>query len=153
MGPEAWAALLAKLPENYRGRFAKAAELTALEIPGNLDSWDGYPAARERVYDLFKAAKAHPIVLSGDSHAFWVNDLFDATGKNRVAAEFGTTAITSPGYGDAMPDAPLNEAYVTRNPEVLFTDQAAKGFVLLTLTKDSARGELMTVSTVLRKEF
>jgi len=153
MGPEAWAAMLAKLPENYRGRFAKAAELTALEIPGNLDSWDGYPAARERVYDLFKAAKAHPIVLSGDSHAFWVNDLFDATGKNRVAAEFGTTAITSPGYGDAMPDAPLNEAYVTRNPEVLFTDQAAKGFVLLTLTKDSARGELMAVSTVVRKEF
>jgi alkaline phosphatase D len=153
MGPEAWAALLAKLPENYRERFAKAAELTALEIPGNLDSWDGYPAARERVYDLFKAAKAHPIVLSGDSHAFWVNALFDASGKSRVAAEFGTTGITSPGYGDAMPDAPLNEAYVTRNPEVLFTDQSAKGFVLLTLTKDSARGDLMAVSTVVRKQF
>ena len=153
MGPEAWSTMLAKLPENYRERFAKAAELTALEIPGNLDSWDGYPAARERVYDLFKAAKAHPIVLSGDSHAFWVNDLFDASGKNRVAAEFGTTAITSPGYGDAMPDAPLNEAYVTRNPEVLFTDQSAKGYVLLTLTKDGARGDLMAVSTVVRKEF
>ncbi len=153
MGPEAWAAMLAKIPETYRARFAEAAELTALEIPGNLDSWDGYPAARERVYDLFKAAKAHPIVLSGDSHAFWVNDLYDASGKNRVAAEFGTTAITSPGYGDVMPDAPLSEAYVTRNPEVLFTDQGAKGFVLLTLTKDSARGELMAVSTVVRKEF
>jgi alkaline phosphatase D len=153
MGPEAWAAMLAKVPENYRARFAEAAELTALEIPGNLDSWDGYPAARERVYDLFKAAKAHPIVLSGDSHAFWVNDLYDASGKNRVAAEFGTTGITSPGYGDVLPDAPLNEAYVTRNPEVLFTDQAAKGFVLLTLTKDSARGDLMAVSTVVRKEF
>ena len=153
MGPEAWAAMLAKIPENYRARFAKAAELTALEIPGNLDSWDGYPAARERVYDLFKAAKAHPIVLSGDSHAFWVNALFDASGKSRVAAEFGTTGITSPGYGDAMPDAPLNEAYVSRNPEVLFTDQSAKGFVVLTLTKDSARGDLMAVSTVVRKEF
>jgi len=153
LGPEAWAAMRATIPATPRARFAEAAELTALEIPGNLDSWDGYPAARERVYDLFKAAKAHPIVLSGDSHAFWVNDLFDASGKNRVAAEFGTTAITSPGYGDVMPDAPLSEAYVTRNPEVLFTDQGAKGFVLLTLTKDSARGELMTVSTVLRKEF
>ena len=52
-----------------------------------------------------------------------------------------------------MPDAPLNEAYVTRNPEVLFTDQSAKGYVLLTLTKDGARGDLMAVSTVVRKEF
>lgn len=153
MGPEAWGAMLAQMPEAYRGFVAKAAELTDLEIPGNLDSWDGYPAARERVYDLFKAAKAHPIVLAGDSHAFWVNDLFDASGKNRVAAEFGTSSITSPGYGDIMPNGPLNEAYVSRNPEVLFTDQAAKGFMVLTLTKDSARGDLMAVSTVLRKEF
>ncbi len=153
MGPEAWAALLAKVPEDYRARIAKAAELNALELPYNLDSWDGYPAARERVYDLFKAAKAHPVVLSGDSHAFWVNALFDASGKTRVAAEFGATGITSPGYGDVMPDAPLNEAYVSRNPEVLFTDQSAKGFVLLTLTKDSARGDLIAVSTVVRKAF
>ena len=99
--------MLAKVPENYRARFAEAAELTALEIPGNLDSWDGYPAARERVYDLFKAAKAHPIVLSGDSHAFWVNELYDQSGKVRVAAEFGTTAITSPGYGDLLKGLPI----------------------------------------------
>ena len=153
MGPEAWAALLAKAPEDYRGRIARSADLNNLEIPYNLDSWDGYPAARERVYDLFKATKAHPIVLSGDSHAFWVNELFDASGKARVAAEFGATGVTSPGLGDILPDAPINEAYVTRNPEVLFTDHSAKGFVLLTLTKDSARGDLMAVSTVVHKTF
>jgi len=153
MGPEAWSAMLAKAPAYYREQMIKSSARNDLEVPYNLDSWDGYPAARERVYDLFKATKAHPIVLSGDSHAFWVNALFDASGKARVAAEFGATSITSPGLGDALPDAPVNEAYVTRNPEVLFTDQAAKGFVLLTLTKDSARGELMAVSTVVRKEF
>jgi alkaline phosphatase D len=153
MGAEAWAALLAKAPAYYREQMIKSASRNALEVPYNLDSWDGYPAARERVYDLFKAAKAHPIVLSGDSHAFWVNALFDASGKARVAAEFGATGITSPGLGDALPDAPVNEAYVSRNPEVLFTDQSAKGYVLLTLTKDGARGDLMAVSTVVRKAF
>jgi len=153
MGPEAWQAMLAKAPEYYREQMIKSAARNDLEVPYNLDSWDGYPAARERVYDLFKATKAHPIVLSGDSHAFWVNALFDTSGKARVAAEFGATSITSPGLGDALPDAPVNEAYVSRNPEVLFTDQAAKGFVLLTLTKDSARGDLMAVSTVVRKAF
>lgn len=153
MGPEAWQALLAKAPGYYRDQMIKSAARNSLDVPYNLDSWDGYPAARERVYDLFKATKAHPIVLSGDSHAFWVNALFDQSGTTRVAAEFGATGITSPGLGDALPGAPVDEAYVSRNPEVLFTDQSAKGFVLLTLTKDSARGDLVAVSTVVRKDF
>jgi len=122
-------------------------------VPYNLDSWDGYPAARERVYDAIKAAKAHPIVLSGDRHAFWVNELYDQSGKVRVAAEFGATSITSPGYGDLVKDLPINRAYEERNPEVLFTDHAAKGFVLLTLTKQEARADLIAVSTVVSQTY
>lgn len=153
MGPEAWAAALAQLPEAYQARMARSGERYRLDIPYNLDSWDGYPAARERVYDAFKAAKAHPIVLSGDSHAFWVNELFDQSGKVRVAAEFGTTGITSPGYGDLLKGLPLDRAYEERNPEVLFTDQAAKGFVLLTLSRQEARADLIAVSTVVSQTF
>lgn len=153
MGPEAWAAALAQLAPAYQARMAQAGELYRLDIPYNLDSWDGYPAARERVYDAFKAAKAHPIVLSGDSHAFWVNELYDQSGKVRVAAEFGTTGITSPGYGDLLKGLPINQAYEERNPEVLFTDQAAKGFVLLTLTRQEARADLIAVSTVVSQTF
>ncbi len=153
MGPEAWAAALAQLPPAYQARMAQAGKLYRLDVPYNLDSWDGYPAARERVYDAMKAAKAHPIVLSGDSHAFWVNELYDQSGKVRVAAEFGTTGITSPGYGDLLKDLPINRAYEERNPEVLFTDHAAKGFVLLTLTKQEARADLIAVSTVTSQTY
>jgi alkaline phosphatase D len=153
MGAQGWAAALGQLPEAYRERAAVAGALFSLDVPHNLDSWDGYPAARERVYDAFKAAKAHPIVLSGDTHAFWVNELYDASGKARVAAEFGTTSITSPGYGDQLPGAPLDRGFQERNPEVLFNDQAAKGFLLLTLTKTEARADLITVSTVTSQTF
>ena len=153
MGAEAWAAALAQLAPSYQARMTKMGELYSLDIPSSLDSWDGYPAARERVYDAFKAAKAHPIVLSGDSHAFWVNELYDQSGKVRVAAEFGTTGITSPGYGDLLKGLPINQAYEERNPEVLFTDQAAKGFVLLTLTRQEARADLIAVSTVVSQTF
>lgn len=153
MGPEAWAAALAQLPPAYQARMAQAGKLFRLDVPYNLDSWDGYPAARERVYDAIKAAKAHPIVLSGDSHAFWVNELYDQSGKVRVAAEFGATSITSPGYGDLVKDLPINRAYEERNPEVLFTDHAAKGFVLLTLTKQEARADLIAVSTVVSQTY
>ena len=71
----------------------------------------------------------------------------------RVAAEFGTTGITSPGYGDLLKGLPINQAYEERNPEVLFTDHAAKGFVLLTLTRQEARADLIAVSTVVSQTF
>jgi alkaline phosphatase D len=36
---------------------------------------------------------------------------------------------------------------------VLFCDQSAKGFVLLTLTREAVVGELIAVSTIERKTF
>ena len=64
----------------------------------------------DQVSDRLDAAGARPIVVSGDSHSFWANDLHDAAGK-RIAAEFGTTGITSPGYGDILPGLPLGVAH------------------------------------------
>ncbi len=153
MGPERFEATLAKLPEYIRGRLKQGVALSELDLPYNLDSWDGYPADRERLYDLFKDAAAHPIVLSGDSHSFWANELFDASGAHRVAAEFGATGITSPGYGDILPGVPLGEAFADRNKEVLYADPAAKGFVLLTLEHGRATGEMVAVSTIFDKAY
>ncbi|WP_165184407.1 alkaline phosphatase D family protein [Caulobacter soli] len=149
MGDQAYGALLAKLPANVAKLVEQSRALSAVDTPGNLDAWDGYPADRERVYDIFKAGKARPIVLSGDSHAFWANELWDDAGTTRVAAEFGVTAVTSPGYGDYLPGAPVDAAFVARNKEVKFTDQLAKGYLLLTLEHGKATGELIAVSTIL----
>jgi len=148
MGKTAWDELLAKSDEGTRKGMQNAAAMSALGLPASLDGWDGYPAARERLYDLFKAAKAHPLVLSGDSHSFWSNELWDDGRTTRVAAEFGATAVTSPGFGERLSHLPLNAAFVKRNPEVKFIDAAAKGFVLLTLTRTEARGEMIAVSTI-----
>ena len=125
--------------EEVRRRSAIALAAARAGLPFNFDQWDGYPVARERLYAAMTAAKASPIVLSGDSHAFWANELHDAGGA-RVAAEFGATGVTSPGIGDVLAGAPLNEALVERNKEVRYTDHAAKGFVLLTLTREAATG-------------
>mgnify|MGYP002717958967 CR=1 FL=1 len=118
----------------------------------NLDSWDGYPAGRERLYQTFKTAGVEPIVLAGDSHAFWVNELKDAGGARR-AVEFGTSAISSPSIGDAIGGFPLGAALMQANDEVRFCDQSAKGFILLTLTEDRAEAALMQVSTIFAKPF
>lgn len=153
MGEGPYGALLARLPASIAKLVEQSRALSPLNVPGNLDAWDGYPADRARVYDIFKAGKARPIVLSGDSHAFWVNELWDDAGTTRVAAEFGVTSVTSPGYGDYVTDAPLDQAFMARNKEVKFTDQLAKGYLLLTLERGRATGELVAVSTILEPKY
>jgi alkaline phosphatase D len=91
-------------------------------------------------------------VVTGDSHAFWVNDLHDA-GGTRVAVEFGATSITSPGGGDVLKTFPVAEVMAGGNDEVLFNDQGTKGFVLLTLTRETAKAELVGVSTIIERTF
>jgi alkaline phosphatase D len=145
-------AAIAAAPLEAREQLAKLEPLAAMGLPYGLDMWDGYPADRERLYGLIRQAGARPIVVSGDSHCFWVNDLHDDAGR-RVACEFGTTGITSPGGGDYVPGVDVGEIFARANEEVVFNDQTAKGFVLLTLTREEARGELMAVSTITSPTF
>jgi len=155
MGKEAFAAKLANASAAGRAGIKRMMRVAANRLPYNLDSWDGYPAARDRLLALFKSEKARPIVLAGDSHSFWVNQVFetDAASGPVIAAELGATSITSPGAGDFLPDLPLNEAFDKTNPEVMFTDQSAKGFVKLTLTRTEARADLVAVSTIIDRTF
>lgn len=146
------AVLMARLPAAVRDRVRQSIDLFKLGVPFNLDSWDGYPAGRERLYAAFAEAGVQPIVLAGDSHAFWVNDLKDAAGARR-AVEFGTSSISSPSPGDAVQGVPLGAALNAANEEVVFCDQSAKGYVLLTLTPTQAKAELRTVSTLFAKSY
>ncbi|WP_292037325.1 MULTISPECIES: alkaline phosphatase D family protein [unclassified Brevundimonas] len=152
MTPAQIEGLMAQVPEAFREQFEQALFLFKMGLPFNLDAWDGYPAGRERLYAAFADAGVQPIVLAGDSHAFWVNELKDAGGVRR-AVEFGTSAVSSPSIGDAIGGFPLGAALMQTNDEVAFCDQSAKGFVLLSLTKDRADATLMAVSTIFAKPF
>jgi alkaline phosphatase D len=143
---------LAQLGEPARKRLVRMQPVAELGLPYGLDMWDGYPIDRERVYAQIRRAKARPIVVSGDSHAFWANELADDKGR-RVACEFGGTAITSTGADDALKPLKVGPAFVKRSPEVKFCDQGAKGFVLLTLSRKEAKAELMAVSTITSTTF
>ena len=149
-GPVPTAEMTAKLPATWRKRLQEAQAGYAAGLPFNLDSWDGYPPARERLYASFARAKSRPIVLSGDSHAAWANDLYNDGGK-LVAAEFGATAITSPSYGSLLPG--LGDLIAQANREVVYCDQDSKGYTLLTLGPDAATAEFVAVSTVMTKPF
>jgi alkaline phosphatase D len=148
-GPTAVDKLLASLSDSIRPTVANLASLFSFDLPYDLDGWDGYPAARERTYQAIKAAEGNVLVVSGDSHAFWANELSDASGA-LVAVEFGASGITSPSNGDAVPAVDLGKLFVDQNPEVKFCDQRAKGYVLLTLTREAANAELVAVEQLVR---
>ena len=146
VGPAGVQALLAKMPEAKRKETAKLIDIASYGQPYDLDGWDGYPAARARMDDIFKAAGGgNAIVVSGDSHAFWLNQLHDAAGAERVAIEFGVSSITSPSVGDGAGGFQLGPIFTKQNPEVSFCDQLAKGYVRLTLRPQEALGELIEV--------
>ena len=150
MGAADYAAMIAKLPDNWRPRVVALMASYRAGLPFNFDDWDGYPAARERLYAAFTRAGSHPLVLSGDSHATWANDLADDTGR-LVGTEFGVTAVTSPSYGALLPG--LGRYIAEANEEVAFCDQDHKGFVMLTLTPQTATADMVGLTTVLAKPY
>ncbi len=152
LGPDLSGLVLDVIPAEQRGRAERLANLFTYAIPYDLDDWDGYPAARERLYGLCRQAGSAPIVLSGDSHGFWANELSDS-GRQPVGVEFGATSVTSPGICDVLPILPVDRLIQDANNDVRFCDNGAKGFVRLTLTHDHALGELMAVSNIRAKPY
>lgn len=84
----------------------------------SMDQWSGYPVARDRLLqEIAGRAPGRTVVLTGDIHSNWVNDLragFDRPDRPVVAAEFVGTSISSSGDGadsyevvqEAMSDNP-----------------------------------------------
>jgi alkaline phosphatase D len=128
-------------------------KLTRFAFPLNTDSWDGYPGARTRALSAIRAAGANVLVVTGDTHTAWANEINDADG--RVAVEFGATSITSPGDGEYF--APFGVDFAAgvraRNPHVKYTDSLKRGFLLLTLTPEQATAEFFVVSNITSKEY
>ncbi len=136
---------LAKMPAAIRPQAKQLIDVMSYDQPFDLDGWDGYPAARARFDGILKAlGGGNPIVVSGDSHAFWLNQLRELGGGPTLAVEFGVSAITSPSIGEYA-GFQLGDVFVAQRGEVTFCDQLAKGYVRLTLTHEAAHGELIAV--------
>ena len=121
-------------------------------LPWNLDSWSGFPVARERLYASARAAKAKLVTLTGDTHTAWANELHDAAGEKR-GVEFGCTSVTSNGAGDNMPFQEINFLMPEANAEVVYYNAFAKGYTLLTLKADQVEAEFIKVSTIRSPDY
>ena len=124
-------------------------------IPMDLNHWGGYPAARDKVLAAAKAADRNLVVLAGDSHNAFASNLRDASGKV-VGVEYATPSVTSTGLETKYRDISrqfLADALVKIMPDLKFAETSHRGYLLLTLTPQSARSDWIFVSSVLDNSF
>ncbi|MEG8038660.1 alkaline phosphatase D family protein [Sphingomonas sp. LR60] len=94
------------------------------------DQWDGYAANRTRLLTAMQAPSVrNPLLLSGDIHSFWVNDLNDEAG-NIVAGEIVTSALgASSPPPDRFGDVDAN------NPHIRFHDLQHAGWTRIDINR------------------
>jgi alkaline phosphatase D len=129
-------------------RMAGLLAATAAGIPFNMDSWDGYPAARKRLLDAARDADANLVVLSGDSHNAWAFELGGA------GVEFGGTSVSSPGaesYLQFVKPTVLARALVGANDALKWCDTSRRGYMAVELTPAKASCEWRFADTVKRR--
>lgn len=103
------------------------------------DQWDGYPAARDRLLERFDRPEIrNAIVLSGDVHSYWVNDL--QRGKSTVGMEIVTSALAA-----QSPPAGRFGDVLANNPHIRFSDVQRAGYVLVDMDRRRLTAQLRSL--------
>ncbi|TQS42144.1 alkaline phosphatase D family protein [Cryptosporangium phraense] len=117
----------------------------------SFDGWDGYVAQRRRLLEfLGSGATRNPVVLTGDQHATWINELktdFRAEGAPVVAPEFVATSITSGGDPDVARFWAERAVLQNENPHCRYLDNQ-RGYLLADLTPGELCVRLRVVDSV-----
>ncbi len=129
--------------------------LSPFRLPLYPDCWDGYPAARNRFYAALNSAGINDmLVLTGDSHEFWANDLTNDSG-HKIGVELGTTSVSSETTGDILGDAAADYALLVTqtNKDVRFYDPTTQGYIDLTLKPNRGTARMIAVDTVSEQQY
>ncbi|MEP6790380.1 MAG: alkaline phosphatase D family protein [Ramlibacter sp.] len=124
-------------------------------IPYELNNWNGFEAAREKVLGTARALDKNLVVVSGDSHNAFGNNLTDASGTS-VGVEFAGPSVTSTGLEITHRDVGkgfLADSFVRMMPDVKYAQTSDRGYLVVTLTPGEARCEWMFVTSVLNNNF
>ena len=146
------------MPEGHPSGGADFVWKGRYNLPMYLDTWYGYPWARERFYrQCAELGVRDLMVLTGDSHSFWANSLHRDDGSP-MGVEIGTAGVSSPGdfveQGfDRATAATLDRLLAQHNLDVNWTDNLYQGYVRLQLYPSQAEVDYVAVSTVTELNF
>jgi len=126
-------------------------------LPYSFVNWDGYVAARDRVFASARSLDLNLVSLAGNTNCAWASDLQDATGQ-AVGVEFAAPAVSSSEtdsllvYGQRS--AALNEALPRLvGPLLKYAETTLRGMMLITATPIELRADWVYISTVTSPAF
>ncbi|HXR44495.1 MAG TPA: alkaline phosphatase D family protein, partial [Pseudolysinimonas sp.] len=122
-----------------------------------LDAWEGYPAARSRLFDCLEQDRVADVaVLTGDIHSSWALDLprsplsgYDhATGNGSLAVEIITPAITSSPFFSRAGARERSATFRSASPHMKYMDGEHHGYVTLDVTAARLQADWYHVRTI-----
>jgi alkaline phosphatase D len=115
----------------------------------SMDKWASSDVATKRLMSFFaERTIPNPIVLTGDIHSNWVNDLkvdYDKPESPTVGTEFVGTSISSGGNGRQTHER--TESILAENPIVKFQN-TERGYVSCTITPKEWRSDYQVVEYI-----
>lgn len=121
------------------------------EVGHSMDQWAGYQTPLNRLWKEIDARNVNnPIVLTGDIHSNWVNDLkldYDHPESKTVGTEFVGTSISS--GGDGFQHRKGQDKILAENPFVKFMN-AERGYVRCDVTEKTWHSDYQVVEYVTR---
>ena len=117
----------------------------------NTDQWDGYQDDQRQVLEAMAEAGGDPVVLTGDIHSSWANDVPLDSGtyvpaepvNNSVAVEFVCPSVTSDGFSESLGGDQaatlLTTGIQTQNPHVRYLDGISHGYGVLDVTPEAVQ--------------
>jgi alkaline phosphatase D len=128
---------------------ARVDRIAGKEHGYSMDQWPGYEQNRRRILEFLHERKiSNPVVLTGDIHTNWANNLiadFDNFDSQVVASEFVGTSLTS--GGDGVEKVKDHEATLSENPFVKFFN-AERGYVRCTVSSQEWRSDYQVVPVI-----
>jgi len=125
-------------------------------VPGqvfNADQWDGYQADQAALLQAMSTSRTDPVVLTGDIHSSWANDLptdptaYRTSGSTSVGVEFVCPSVTSDGFkevlGSAATAQAVTAAFQAANPWVRYLEGIGHGFAVVDVTPERVQTDFV----------
>jgi alkaline phosphatase D len=109
----------------------------------NLDSWDGYPAARQRLSSMLADGVSNPVFMTGDWHTAMASTLYEKpfdTSSRRIGHEIVGSSISS-----GCPWARDMETVRDANPHVSYLNGKKRGYLRATFSAGDCQAEFRVV--------
>jgi alkaline phosphatase D len=119
----------------------------------NFDQWDGYKHERQLVTKALGELPRNGIVLTGDIHSSWVNDLVaDPTQLEGAAPQVVATELVGTSITSSFPFPDVIDAAIVNQPTIRYADGHSHGYVRCAVSRDALHADYRYVSTIAAPE-